>query len=105
MNHRNPNRNQQIFDMKKTKQTKVQFANRHPESAIEQRVERKVSAIYPTGAIVLFGQEQAYVMPTDWSRGPGLVVPYEGQVRQSTSADVQAAKTDSPGGLFDRLLG
>jgi antirestriction protein ArdC len=91
--------------MKKTKQTRVQFANRHPDSAIEQRVERAVSTIYPTGAIVLFGQEQAYVMPTDWTQGPGLVVPYEGQIRQPTSADVQAAKTDNPGGLFDRLLG
>ncbi|MFN7833738.1 MAG: hypothetical protein ACK5Q2_17295, partial [Bacteroidota bacterium] len=79
--------------MKKTKQTRVQFANRHPDSAIEQRVERQVSAVYPDGAIVLFGQEQAYVMPTDWSHGPGLVVSYRGQVWVSPSADVQAAKT------------
>jgi hypothetical protein len=80
--------------MKKTKQTRVQFANRHPNPAIEQRIEARAAELYPTGCQVLFGQEQAYVVPIDWNLGPGHVMAYSGLIWKTTIKDMQTLKTE-----------
>jgi hypothetical protein len=82
---------------KAPKQVSPILANRHPDKAIVQMIISKASKLYPTGCHVLFGHEQAYVMPIDWNGGPGYVLPYSGgEARKVTFADVEKMKNDSP---------
>ena len=72
------------------------LANIHPDEAIAYRIELQAAELYPTGCHVLFGLDQAYIMPIDWEVGPGYVLPYSGDKRQVTFADVDRMKTDRP---------
>jgi len=80
---------------KAPKQVPPILANRHPDEAIEQLIEVRAAELYPRGCYVLFGRNQAYVVPIDWNAGPNYVLTYAGEKRQVTFADVELAKTDS----------
>ena len=72
------------------------LANIHPDETIVYRTELQAATLYPTGCYVLFGSDQAYVVPVDWNAGPNYVLPYAGDKRQATFEDVELVKTDSP---------
>lgn len=81
---------------KAPKQVKPILANIHPDEVTAYRIEVQAAELYPTGCHVLFGRDQAYVMPTDWGAGSGYVLPYAGDKRPVTFADVDRMKTDRP---------
>ena len=81
---------------KAPKQVPPTLANRHPDEATEQLIEARAAELYPTGCHVLFGREQAYVMPTDWNAGPGHVMPYAGSKRKVIMDDLKILESDRP---------
>ena len=84
---------------KAPKQVLPILANRHPNKDIEELLERGAAIIYPTGCHILFGRIQAYIMPTDWYAGPGIVVHYSDGLRiveEVTISHLAVLKTDKP---------
>ena len=77
---------------KAPKQVSPTLANRHYDEAIEQLIEARAAELYPTGCHVLFGRDQAYVMPADWNAGPGYALPYSGEKRRIKIEDISLMK-------------